>query len=79
MTKVAKLLTQILCFEKYKHLAKRVESPVFGEGHGFIQNEKQLYFHENANSVSGMECLPLNSYVIFGKLHILFELQSSHW
>lgn len=49
----AKIVTQILCFEKHKHLVKKPESPELMEGYGFIQHEKQLHFHENAKLVGG--------------------------
>lgn len=41
-------------------------------GYGFIQNE-------NAKRVSGIECLPLHGYAIFGKESIFFEPQSTYW
>lgn len=49
----AKIVTEILCFKEYKHLVKNTESPALMEGYGFIQNEKQPYFHENAKLVGG--------------------------
>lgn len=79
MAKAAKLGTHIISFEKYKHLVKRADMLVLSKDMVLFKNENQVYFHENAKTVSGIECLPLHGYVIFGKGPIFFEPQSPYW
>lgn len=73
----SKLSVQILSFEKCNTCLKKKSHQY--SGYGLIQNEKQLYLYENAKPVNGIECVPLNSCMTFGKLHILFELQCPYW
>ena len=47
MAMAARFRTEILCSKKYEHMGKRTEPPVLREGNDFIQNEKQLHYHEN--------------------------------